>query len=257
MSVSAKIAILNYHRIREDSELATRSSEDFYCISRRQFTEQLKFLKENGFSTPCIGEFLDPSRVVQENAVILTFDDGYLSDLETAAPLLKAKGFRAIFFVCIEYIGQPGYMGWREILALQEMGMSIQCHGLLHHDLARLRKEELEYELKEARSILGEKIGSSVDYLALPGGFASSTVYDIAEKVGFRAVFNSVPGLAARGRILKRIAVRNSTSLADFGRLAGRRWTDLTIASMKYKTATHVKRLLGVERYEQLKTRWL
>ena len=44
--------------------------------------------------------------------VVLTFDDGNISDLATAAPILKTHGFGATFYITSGWVGKPGRLNW-------------------------------------------------------------------------------------------------------------------------------------------------
>jgi peptidoglycan/xylan/chitin deacetylase (PgdA/CDA1 family) len=251
------VPILNYHRVRRDKEELQRCSADYYCITEQQLEQHLVFLRDGGFRTLLMEEFLSAG-AVEKKSVILTFDDGHCSDLELAAPLLQRFGFRAVFFICIEYVGQPGYMSWEQIAQLQRLGMSVQSHGLRHHDLSQVEPGELVCELKRGREELEKYLACAVDYLALPGGFADSDVYAAAKQAGFKAVCNSEPGLAHKGERLRRIAVRSATTQQEFERYARRNRSDIALASLKYKSAARIKQVVGVGTYERLKTKlWL
>lgn len=248
--------ILNYHQISSDSANTVSEPARFYALSRDRFVEQINWLASQPIKTLTIDEFLAPEYISSSGKdLIITFDDGYLSDIEIAAPLLFSLGLRATFFICIEFIGRPGYMSWKQIAELLHMRMSVQCHGLLHHDLSKLPVDAITDELSAAKLCLERNLGVDISFLSLPGGFSDSRVYSAAFRSGYKAVCNSSPGIAKRRPILNRIALRHSSSLAEFQSLIRGDYKTIAMARLKYGTAKQVKRLVGVERYEELKVR--
>ena len=90
-SHSQKKAILAYHEVMPESNYS-------YCVPLRQFKDQLSMLghgSEGGLGA------------------LVTFDDGELSQMEIAAPLLLEFGIKATYFIT------PGLVGSaRKFLAL-------------------------------------------------------------------------------------------------------------------------------------------
>ena len=51
-----------------------------------------------------------------ENAIVLTFDDGYRDCFQNARPLLETYGIPAIFFIVSEYVGKRKEYWWDELV---------------------------------------------------------------------------------------------------------------------------------------------
>lgn len=63
----------------------------------------------------------------------ITFDDGHVSNLELAAPILQSKGITAQFFITVGWTGKKsGYMDWPQMQSLHAAGHSIGAHGWTH-----------------------------------------------------------------------------------------------------------------------------
>ena len=88
------VALL-YHALFSDGSLPDR-----YALSFESFEHQLKFFSKNGFSSLAISDIRSNAGLTRwkKKTVVITFDDGNESDYRIAYPLLKAYGFRAIFF---------------------------------------------------------------------------------------------------------------------------------------------------------------
>ena len=55
------------------------------------------------------------SKSLPDRAVVITFDDGYVDNLLAAAPMLKAAGLPATFFIVTGAIGQAGEFWWDDL----------------------------------------------------------------------------------------------------------------------------------------------
>lgn len=131
-----------------------------------------------------------------ENAIWpeLTFDDGHISNLEFAAPILQAHDLTASFFITVGWTGtKPGYMGWDELRALHAAGQTIGAHGWSHTLLTHCNDRELDAELTNSRLTLEDKLGAAITTMSLPGGRADRRVFDACAQAGYTHVFTSVP----------------------------------------------------------------
>jgi peptidoglycan/xylan/chitin deacetylase (PgdA/CDA1 family) len=252
----AQTLILTYHRLYETAErdLSFPASANFYALSANSFRNQLTYLEKCGFRAFLLEEFLMSESRIDRRNVVITFDDGYESDFAIALPLLLEFGFRAVFFICLEFVGKPGYLSWGQIRALVAAGMSVQSHGLTHRDLTKLSAVELVDELTAARISLERNLGREIRYLAIPGGFTNRRVCAAAQQAGYLGVCTSVPGAACIGKPLNRVAIRRSTSQAEFETFVCRHPVSLLRAYLAYSGAAYVKRVIGIRAYETLKT---
>ncbi len=252
----AQTLILTYHRLYETTErdVSFSASANFYALAANSFRNQLTYLEKCGFHALLLDEFLTSESRTDRRNVVITFDDGHESDFTLALPLLLEFGFRAVFFICIEYVGKPGYLSWEQIRALLAAGMSVQSHGLLHRDLTRVPTVDLVDELTAARISLERNLEREIRYLAIPGGFTNRRVCAAARQAGYLGVCTSVPGAARIGKPLNRVAIRRSTSQAEFETFVCRRPLSLMRAYLAYSGAAYVKRVIGTRAYETLKT---
>ena len=141
--------------------------------------------------------------------LLITFDDGYRSNHDVAAPLLEKHGFHAFYFLPADHIatdraaadaafaaatGEPEpRMSWPEARALEQRGHRIGCHTRSHvrlsDDLAGVR---LADEITQAGLDIGEKLGRRVDDFCWVGGEEWSYgagAFDEIRRAGYRRVF--------------------------------------------------------------------
>ena len=102
MQVPPKAVILMYHRI-------TRVELDPWgmCVSPENFSQQLESIRK--VATPMsLADFVRArqSGELPERAVVVTFDDGYVDNFETALPLLRQHQVPATLFVTTCESGQ-------------------------------------------------------------------------------------------------------------------------------------------------------
>ena len=93
-----KIYIVMYHYIRD---LKNSRYPKIKGLDISLFRKQLEFFKNN-FSVIRMEQFIASSKgnnVLPENAILLTFDDGYIDNYTYAMPLLEEFGFQGSFFI--------------------------------------------------------------------------------------------------------------------------------------------------------------
>lgn len=159
------------------------------------------------------------------NPAVLTFDDGWESDLTIVWPRLLASGFPATFFVNTSTLGQPGHLRWNQIRQMSEEGASFQSHSHRHIDLTRLPGPELQTELRMSKDLLEGWVKRPVDFLSVPYGRVNRKVIDAALEAGYRAVCTSDPRPADPGaETISRVAIHANTKAHDLADLIdGRR----------------------------------
>jgi hypothetical protein len=124
----------------------------------------------------------------------ITFDDGHISNLEFAAPLLQARAMTAHFFITVGWTGtRPGYLDWPGLRSLQAAGHTIGAHGWTHTLLTHCTDQELTTELDRARLTLEDKLGASIATMSLPGGRCNRRVLAACQRAGYATIFTSIP----------------------------------------------------------------
>lgn len=229
-----------------------------YSVEPRQFAYQLDWLVANGYRTLRLRD-LDPGPV-PANGVVISFDDGDVSNAEVALPLLVERGLVAEFFVTSAFVGQPGRLDAADLRLLAAAGMGIQSHGATHRYLADLDEAELEAELSASKQQLESLAGTRVRALALPGGRGGERERRAALRLGYTEVLNSEPGCNRHWRpgcYLQRLAVTRMLSLSDFTTLVLWRGARPRLLQARYHALRGIKRLVGNRRYERVRERML
>jgi peptidoglycan/xylan/chitin deacetylase (PgdA/CDA1 family) len=100
--------------------------------------------------------------------VMLHFDDGYQSIYNNAKPILDKYHIKTTQYIVCGNIGKSTlYMTWNQVDTLIKGDHSIQAHTMTHPHLPTLSDSQLDYQLKQCKSILGQH-GADVTTFAIP-----------------------------------------------------------------------------------------
>jgi peptidoglycan/xylan/chitin deacetylase (PgdA/CDA1 family) len=126
---------------------------------------------------------------------VLTFDDGYRSVLEHAAPVVAALRFTATIFVASDLVGgtmrrygapagtpAAPLLDWPALRTLADAGWTIGSHSRTHAMLTALSQTEAERELVESKRAIEARLGAAVDACAYPYGATNAAVEAVAAR---------------------------------------------------------------------------
>lgn len=228
------LAILAYHKVGEPPP---GGWETWFYVPEAAFAAHLTCLRDTGWQVINVATLhrglADPSHLPWR-AALITFDDGYRSNLRVALPWLRRFGYPAAAFVPTDYIGgrndfdhgaepEEGICDWNELRELEREGVSIESHAASHRGLSGLAPAEQEDELRRSKAILEVGLGKSVELLSYPFGDGGDLGVDplglrrILARLGYRAAClyggspMSLP--VADPYRLSRIAVGRDTNL--------------------------------------------
>ncbi len=186
-------AIVMYHRI--DVTAPSDRVSQRLTVSPVQFAAELRALRRMGFHTIGIADLARDLalRRAPDRAVLLTFDDGYSDQYRYAFPILRQFGDRATFFVNVGSIGTPRHLTWGDVDAMARAGMSIECHGVSHVDLASLSAAEQNYQIDRCVRVLQSRLGAAVLAYAYPSGDYDSETILLERRAGLLLGFTTDP----------------------------------------------------------------
>lgn len=224
--------VLMYHRIVEDKALSNQQKE---CLHIDDFKLQLKLLNQMGFTPVTFRDyhlFQEDKIRLPKKPVILTFDDGYEDFYQTAYPILKEQGMKAVVFV----LGDPsiGYNCWdadlpgrsqtplmsdEQISELYTNGFEIGSHTLSHSNLKMLNHENCYTEIYKSKLILEALLDTEIMSFSYPYGLLNEKVKSLVKKAGYQFACGVFSGPAEFGKDpfeIRRIAIHSSISLGGF-----------------------------------------
>lgn len=211
-----------YHEICDTDRLS------LYTLRWSDFRAQLQALVEMNVSAGGFSHLEESVRLKQEPPpVILTFDDGHISNLE-AAHEIAGLGMRCTVFVnpkfCME---RTDFMKPQDLRALQKVA-DVGAHGFTHAPLTKMGDAALRAELVDSKRWIEDIIGSDVRYMSVPGGYVDGRVLSACHAAGFALIGNSVEwwNRASPERMpdsVNRIALRRDWPLDTFQAVVRRR----------------------------------
>ena len=153
--------ILMYHSISKKSSQVTA----------KNFEKQIKYLVDKGYTFLFLEEIHDSDKY--DKPIIITFDDGYRDNYETAFEILKKYDAKATIFMITSFIGKDGFLTETQIKELEGSGLvRVESHTRDHTDLSKLPPEHANIQIEKSTAALKEITGREHKILAYPfGGF--------------------------------------------------------------------------------------
>lgn len=219
--------ILLYHRIED-----ARNDPNKLCVSKDNFYQQIKFLKENFKVIPLVKLVQDiRAGEIQSNTVAVTFDDGYADNLYNALPVLEELKIPATVFLTAGYIGLDKPFYWDQHTPLEDRGrpmtaleakrlssghlIEIGGHTISHLKLAKLPENEQFKEIEGGKKMLEEMLNIPLSGFAYPFGgkdsFNEKTV-ELVKRAGYHYACANIHERATNSSdiyALPRFIVRN------------------------------------------------
>lgn len=151
--VHQNFMVLNYHDIQDNPD--TQRIDDAVTLSSARLAEHFSWLKEHGFHVVSLDDIVAAHQGRQslpDKAVLLTFDDGYLSTYTRVFPLLKLFHYPAVVAPMVKWIETPEqqtiqygdsriprrhFLSWQQINDMIASGLvEIASHSYnLHHEV--------------------------------------------------------------------------------------------------------------------------
>ncbi len=219
--------ILMYHYVSTPPEDADRYRLDL-SVTPEQFAEQVAYFRGAGFTGVTMAQLvaaLFDGADFPERPVIFTFDDGYADAYQYAAPILADQGMVGVFFVVTSFVEQPGYLTWRQVIAMRDAGMEIGSHSATHPDLSTLDRARQLEEIESAAATLEAALGTRPAFFCHPLGRYTRTTLRLLKQTGHLAAVTTADGTMQYSRYpytMKRVRVRGSTTLNELGWLVNR-----------------------------------
>jgi biofilm PGA synthesis lipoprotein PgaB len=193
-SQTDRVPVIMYHDVIAKRG---RTSVWFDC-TKAEFEEQMNWLAAQGAHAVSLDDLyrhLTTGEALPDNAVVLTFDDNYQGFYDNAYPILKKRNYPSAMFVHTNYVGDKKSdhpkMDWDTLKQLEaEKLVTIGSHTLSHpDDMRKLPPDEQEKELTGAKTLLEQKLGHPIPYLAYPNGRADNVTKELARKAGYTMAF--------------------------------------------------------------------
>jgi len=252
--------VLMYHALyRDESDLQSINVEDQpYAVSLERFNAQMALVasKQHGL----ISTRHSTGEDAELPEIVVTFDDGHISNVELALPVLLKWNIRAYFFVTTNFIGSRAHFcDWDDLAKLRESGMIVGSHGVTHRFFDDMTEKDMQYELEQSKVSIESQLDCVADSLSYPGGRYNYSTLRRSKALGFTTIFDSRYAVLDKRqneleKPLPRIPIRRTTSLAQFRRVIDQDKMLFTVERIKSQGKQILKRALGNRLYHGLYT---
>ena len=178
---SRKSRCIFYHDIHSDVRFTEMSN------SVELFIEHVKTIRSNGFE-------IVHNITKEDNQISISFDDGWRGVYENIE-IINTLRIPITIFVIPSFLNQENFLSEKELVELSKNPyIKIQSHTLNHFDLTSISVDVLKEELIYSKNIIESLCGSLVDSVCYPKGLFNSKIVDIANDLGYRYQYSSLPG---------------------------------------------------------------
>jgi peptidoglycan/xylan/chitin deacetylase (PgdA/CDA1 family) len=218
---TTKLPILMYHNISKDGEGSA-------TIAEAAFEAQIAALSKAGYTAVSFDElmaYVKSGAELPDKPVLITFDDGYLSNYEIAYPILKQYGMKATIFAIGSSVGKSVYkdteyeiiphFDYQQAKEMSDSGIiSIQSHtydmhqwppyeeGRARENILRFEDEDeedyiplLRNDIRRSIREIQEATGKPVKVLAYPNGYYDSLSQAVLWEEGIRVTLTTQQGM--------------------------------------------------------------
>lgn len=207
-----ELPIVMYHSMLKDTKLQGQ-----FVIDPAKFEEDLKYLKDNGYTTITVSDLIDyvyNNKKLPKKPIMLTFDDGYYNNYLYAYPLLEKYKCKAVISPIGYYSDlyskstdtpSPSYSHctWKQLKEMQNSGyVEIQNHSYnMHSQNGRLGikqkngessdkyKEVITEDISKAQNTFKEKLEYTPQAFVYPFGALSDSSEEVIKALSFKASF--------------------------------------------------------------------
>lgn len=216
----AQLPVLMYHQIGD-----TPKSDMTVC--EKTFEMQMRTLAEGGWhavTTEQLIAFADRGVPLPDRPVLITFDDGYASNLELAAPILEKYGLHAVISVIGSFAEQEEEQPTRQAEPLRPFALreavpwrkagvlELESHTYNLHDRAEKSpcgrdgmlplegespedyRRAMEEDMEKERDLFREQLGEEIQLLAYPYGLCCGQSEEVLKQEGIRITLTTASG---------------------------------------------------------------
>jgi peptidoglycan/xylan/chitin deacetylase (PgdA/CDA1 family) len=213
------VPILMYHAIT--SPPANAPYPDLY-VPRASFAAEVAWLAGRGYHAVTLQQVFDAWRgaaTLPSKPIVFSFDDGYLTQVTNALPILKAQHWPGVLNLEFRNL-QPVWgirpPGVRKLLAA---GWELDAHTLTHPDLTAVDAARLKEEVAGSREAIRRKFHVPVNFFCYPAGRYDDAAVAAVQQAGYLGATTTNFGLARPSELytLSRVRVNGTDTAAGLG----------------------------------------
>ena len=193
----AQVPILMYHVIGVAPANAAFPS---LFVPPAELAAQVSWLAAHGYHAVTLQRLFagwKGTRALPPKPVVLTFDDGYLSDYTAALPTLRRHRWPGVLNLAVKNLAPGDIEPW-QVRKLIAAGWEIGAHTISHVDLTTLDPARLRQEVAGSRAAIRRRFGVPVNAFCYPAGRYNAQVVAEVKAAGFTMATTENPGLARK-----------------------------------------------------------
>lgn len=218
-----RLPILMYHYV-EPWPKGANLLRKALTVQPADFAAQMAYLHSQGYVTVSLYDLmaaLAMGRPLPPRAVVLTFDDGYRTLMDYAAPALLPYGYTGTVFVITQLMDEnfAQYLTWPQAEALYAAGWKIEPHTKTHPMLAGRDRAYQLYEMLGSVQTVEAHIGVAPRFFAYPYGKWDALTIDLVKQLHLWAAVTEIPGSMhdyPDRYTLHRVRINGTMTLQDF-----------------------------------------
>ncbi|GAA0743948.1 polysaccharide deacetylase family protein [Clostridium oceanicum] len=210
------IPVLMYHSVDYEKDNGLR-------MPKEKFEKQMKYLKDNGYTTLTLDEFYDflvNNSPIPKKSIVITLDDGYVDNYNNAYPILKKYGLKASIFVITGNIDKDKRtVNSKQIKEMAKNGVMCFSHTVKHDQLDKLSYEKQLDTLKKSKETLENLLNKDSKYIAYPYGKWNEDTIKAVKKLGYTMAVTTEGGWTSKDNgiyTLNRVYVSSLYSMDEF-----------------------------------------
>ncbi|MGI6088071.1 MAG: polysaccharide deacetylase family protein [Kiritimatiellia bacterium] len=187
------VPILMYHDISPAGDIAT--ADDVWTVQADNLAKHLQFLKDQGYTSVLPADLAAAAHgqtTLPSKPVLITFDDGFLSSVTLAEPLLKQYGFRGTVYLITAKIADTTdqrqrfrdtpCLTWPEVRTAMRRGtLSFGVHSHTHPK----QPDAVAKEVTVSRDCFRAHTGVRPDSFCYPHGQSNPALEQAVRDAGY------------------------------------------------------------------------
>lgn len=207
-----KIPVLMYHHLLKREDIANGWDGNNSVLAVEVFEEQMDYLYNNDFYIASLDElkdYMDGKIELPQKTVVITFDDGYLSNIIYAYPIMKKYNFRGTIFMIGSLAAKPQqefnptglqYVSIDEAFKYEDVfgygSHTYNMHKLNDKNIPLLlssNKKHIMEDLDKSKTVLNCK------HFAYPYGRFNNNSIKYLKNAGYELAFTTKQGYVSKG----------------------------------------------------------
>ena len=190
------VPILMYHVI--SAPPAHVAYPDLY-VAPTDFAAQMNWLAGHRYRAITLRRAYDywtRGGTLPAHPVVISFDDGYLSQYVHGFPTLRARHWPGVLNLQVTFLRPVGGMRPWRVRSLIAAGWEIDAHTITHPDLTTVDDARLWREVDGSRNVLRRQFHIPVDFFCYPAGRYDTRVVNAVRRAGYLGATTTNYGLA-------------------------------------------------------------